>query len=122
MKILIIGVFMKHYMVLFLVFSWVVLGDILMNSPTLAQIDPATHEDPATSSANRPGSSTNPIIEPADPNEVIQKEKSGEVVPEKIKRPDDLCDNEINNSKMKGQPLPKKNCIKNNHSIKPKNR
>ena len=83
---------------------------ILSNYPAFSQVSPSTQEDPATSSANRPGSPAHPLTPEPDPNKVIEKEKSGKVIPEQIKHPDDLCADEVTKTELDNKKLPKRKC------------
>ena len=95
---------LKECILISLIVSALISGS-LINLPALAQ------EDSATSSANLPGSSTNPLGAGPDANNLIEKEKSGQVSPEQVKPPLDDC--------AEGTKPSKKKCVKKQSSTKP---
>lgn len=95
---------MKNYIALSLVIIFLILGGIRSNPIAFAEED-----------------SANPITEAHDPNKIIQKEKSGEIVPEKIDPPMDECAEVSNKDKLNGANNSKTHCIKKDKKIRPKN-
>lgn len=95
---------MKNYIVLSLIVLLVILGGSFLNYGLYAQ----------EGFKNLPDTSEHP-----DPNKVIKKGQSGQIIPEKIEPPLDECANEKSNGKLKDNKFSKKNCLRKNGETKP---